>query len=335
MTKKYKIIATLMAIVIVALAISLTAVLICSMSNDNLEQTAPDNSFIANGGESSGISLVMAKSNENAIANTTYTITATVNPSDAVNQKLNWSMSWKTPTSEWAKDKQTRDYVGITLDQSTKIATVNCKQPFGEQIIVKSVAEENADIFATCTLDYAQKLTNANLNIGNIAVNLGGNTNVKYEIAKGVNGPGGTISANMTTSEVYSLAETFTKSVKISYVTVGESSKYFAMKGSTITGASKNNDTEYLGKEMYFDYDHDIYNWFIAQRNGDIKFREMTTAEIASYFSDITQPILHKITLTITGKYNTYTYTSTIMCNGYTNNTRVNSVTIGDGGYIF
>ena len=74
MTKKCKIMATLMAIVIIALVIGLTMILICSKSNDKLEQTAPDNSFIANGGESEGISLVMAKSSENAIANTTYKI---------------------------------------------------------------------------------------------------------------------------------------------------------------------------------------------------------------------------------------------------------------------
>lgn len=336
MTKKLKITATIIAIVIIALVIGLTVLLICSKSNDKLEQTAPDNSFIANGDESNGISLVMEKSSENALSNTSYTITATVTPSDAVNQKLNWSMNWKNPDSEWAKDKNTSDYVGMTMDQSTKIATVNCKQPFGEQIIVKSVAEENADIFATCTLDYAQKITSASLNIGNIPINFDGNTNIKFEIGKGVTGPGGEISANATTSDVYSIGDTFTKSVKFFYVTVGENSKFFKLKGDTITGASSvDQDMDYLGKEKYFDYDHDIYKWFIAERQGDIKFKDMTTAQIADYFSDITQPILYGITLTIAGKYNTYTYSSTIVCNGFTNNTKVGSVTIGDSGYIF
>ena len=52
------------------------------------------------------------------------------------------------------------------------------------------------------------------------------------------------------------------------------------------------------------------------QRAGDILFKNLSTAQIIDYLSNITQPLLYEVTYTVTGKYNTYTYTSNMKCNG-------------------
>lgn len=335
MNKKFVTIVAILSVVIIGLVIGLSLALIYPLPSKKVNDTMADNSLIVNEKESNGICLAMSPVSAVSQAEMAYNITATVSPSDAVNQKLNWAMEWSNPTSTWANGKSVNDYITMTIDESTKVATVSCKGPFGTQVIVKASAQENASISATCTLDYSQKVTSASLNIGNVAVNFGGDTNIKYEIAKGVKGMGGIVAANVSTSEVYSLVETYTKSVKLSYVTIDGVSKHFALKGNTITGASKDYEKEYLGQEIYFDYDHDINKWFIMQRDGDIMFDEMTTAEIASYFGSITQPIMYDITLTLKGKYNTYTYTSRITCNGFTNNTKVSGVSVANGGYVF
>ena len=80
---------------------------------------------------------------------------------------------------------------------------------------------------------------------------------------------------------------------------------------------------------------YDICNWFIMQRSGDIYFKNMTTAEIATYFSNITSPNIATVTLTLTGTHNTYTYSSQIICTGYTNNTPVNALSLDMDSYVF
>ena len=71
------------------------------------------------------------------------------------------------------------------------------------------------------------------------------------------------------------------------------------------------------------------------QRTGDIHFNALTTAEIIEYMSNITCPNLCMVTLTLTGKHNTYTYSSQLVCTGYTNNTPVSAVALDYTSYVF
>lgn len=266
---------------------------------------------------------------ENAI-----TIQATVEPNDAVNQLVNWTIAWTNPSGTWASGKDVSSYVSLTVGSSTKTATVSCLQPFGAQITVTAVSQDNPEITAKCTLEYAQKVTAASLNIGNVSVNIGGVTKIKYEVASGVNGQGGVISANVTTNDVYTIAESYTKTVTFS--ACGEN-LLFSLNDKAITGIVlfDSTVTNWLGKEHYFDYDHDICKWMIIQRSGDILFKNLTTDKIVEYFEQISTPNLAIVTLTLEGKYNTYTYTSTLICEGYTNSTPVSNLSIDTSQYVF
>ena len=85
------------------------------------------------------------------------TLTATVTPSWAT-QALSWSVAFSNPSSEWATGKTVTDYVTVTPGETTLTATVQCLQPFGEQIIVTVSADEFDDVSATCTVDFQRRL---------------------------------------------------------------------------------------------------------------------------------------------------------------------------------
>ena len=269
------------------------------------------------------------------LAETAYTLTATITPSDAGNHGVDWSISWRDPASTWASGKKVTDYVTVTPMSDSKMATVSCLQPFGTQIMIMAKSQDNPNVLAICTADYAQKVTAASLNIGNINVNFGGSTEIKYEVCPTVNGAGGTINANVTTSSVYTIAEVFTKTV--TFKQPSDTEQWFNMKDLYPTGIgfADVSVTNWHGKEYYFDYAHDMKNWLIMQRAGDIAFDTLTTAEIIDYMSNITCPNLCTVTLTLTGTHNTYTYSSQLVCTGYTNNTPVNALELDATGYVF
>lgn len=269
-----------------------------------------------------------------AIAETAVTINATIEPMDAANHGVDWSVAWTNPSSTWASGKEVTSYV--TLMDTGKSCTVSCMQPFGQQITVTATSQDNPEVKATCTLEYAQKVTAASLNIGNINVNLGGVTEIKYEVCPTVNGPGGVITANVTTNDVYTIAEAYTKNVV--FTQPADTEQWFNLKDlypSSMEFAVDNGITNWHGKEYYFDYAHDIKDWWIMQRSGDILFKNLTTSQIIDYFSNITCPNLCTITLTLTGTHNTYTYSSQLVCTGYTNNTPVNALNLDTNSYVF
>lgn len=339
------------AIVIAVMAVMLITVFAFVGCNKTTPDIAPEQEnvnatesnsgeFVISGTKSTGIKLmkaqVMAADFEDygisALAESAYTLTATIEPESAVNQKVEWTMAFNSPNT-WAQGKNVTDYVTLTKSADTKTATLSCKAPFGCQITVTATSDANSAATASCTLDYAQKVTAASLNFGNVNVNLGGDTMVKYEVAAGVQGMGGMVNANVTTSSVYSIADNFTKTVTLQQKTVD--GKFFALKGSSITGVQDGDGANMIGKQIYYDYDHDISKWFIVQRTNDILFKNLSTSKIIEYFGEITQPMLYEVTYTVTGTYSTYTYTSQIKCNGYTNNTPVRALSLNEAKFVF
>ena len=270
-------------------------------------------------------------------ADSAYTLTATISPADAANHGVDWIVSWSNASSSWATGKNATDYVTVAPNANSKIATVTCVQPFGEQIVITAKSQDNPNVKATCLVDYAQKITSAQLKFGNVSINLGGDTAIKYEIAQGVQGPGGKVEAVVQKSSVYTIVENFQYSVELShYGPYVGTTDYFSCNDLACTGAGNYEiNTEYYGKEIYFDYDHDIKDWFIMQRAGDIAFKNLTTAEIAGYLSNITNPGLYQVNFTITGTHNTYEYISQVYCSGYTNSTPVNALALDTTKYVF
>ncbi len=94
------------------------------------------------------------------IAQSAYTLTATITPANADDKTVDWSVAWKDGNSTWAKGKTVTNYVTVTpTSDGALTASVSCLAAFGEQVIVTVVPRANTDISATCTLDYRQTIT--------------------------------------------------------------------------------------------------------------------------------------------------------------------------------
>lgn len=140
--------------------------------DEELEQGNEEGGAVIGEVEENGISLMSAKIASadydeygvSPLAETAYTLTATITPSDASNKAVSWSAAWKNSSSSWANGKSVSDYISISSNGLT--ATVECLQAFGEQIIVTVKSNSNSSASATCTVDYSQKLTS----MGNVLI---------------------------------------------------------------------------------------------------------------------------------------------------------------------
>ena len=349
---KKKLLASILAAVTMAMcAFSAVA---CSEENVPEEQVNAElaQTYVSGGmqigeGKGSGIQLMRTTllSSEygdygvSATAESAYTLTATLIPSDAGNQGVDWTVAWSNPSATWASGTMVTDYVTVVPTTSgAKTATVSCLQPFGAQIIITGTSQDNPNAKATCTVDYAQKVTGVELYFGNVPINLGGDTFVKYEVSSAANGPGGEIYADIQTNDVYTISEAFTSFVDMTYLGTGSESVYFSLKTGHPTGMdfmNRDEITNWYGEEVYFDYNHDICNWFIMTRAGDVHFDSLTTAEIIEEFEGMTEDTMYAITFNITGMHSSYSYTSTMKCNGYTNSTPIKALSVDQIAFVF
>lgn len=117
-------------------------------------------------GEEKGVKLSVRKlmSNEyaeygvSALAETAYTLTATVYPADAANKAIDWSVSFTDAGDEWASGKTVTDYVTVTpTSDGALTATVENIAAFGEQIKITVTSRDNPEATAECMVEYQQK----------------------------------------------------------------------------------------------------------------------------------------------------------------------------------
>ena len=89
------------------------------------------------------------------------TVQATVTPDIANLKSVVYSVSWVNASSEWANGKTVTEYVTATqTKENSKTATIQCLQPFGEQVQVKVTATgiDNSSASATCTVDFMKRV---------------------------------------------------------------------------------------------------------------------------------------------------------------------------------
>ena len=99
-----------------------------------------------------------------ALAETAYTLTATITPENASNKAVDWSVEFVDAGAEWATGKTVTDYVTVTpTSDGALTATVENLKDFGAQIRVKATSRDNTSISAGCTVDYAKKIKSAYL----------------------------------------------------------------------------------------------------------------------------------------------------------------------------
>ncbi len=177
---------SILKIIVTTIAIVLVVALIAggiwfAFFYDNKTHSLPENKdtptldiggmTIADGNiESSGIKLMSAKIapaaySENGIspqAESAYTLTASVTPANSDNKLIDWSVAWANTNSEWATGKKVTDYVTVTATTNGALtANVECKQAFGEKVVVKAESRFNADAYATCEVDYVKRVTSS------------------------------------------------------------------------------------------------------------------------------------------------------------------------------
>lgn len=100
------------------------------------------------------------------LAETAYTLTATITPADAANKAIDWSISFKNASSSWATGKTVTEYATVTPSSDGALtAVVENVAAFGEQIVVKATSRDNTDAYATCTVEYLQRTTGYTLTL--------------------------------------------------------------------------------------------------------------------------------------------------------------------------
>ena len=135
-----------------------------------IEVSAPEEvggGVILNKPESHGIEMVSTKiareeyeaNGISPMAENAYTLTATIEPSNASNKAVDWSVEFVDPSSEWARGKSVTDYVTVTPTSAGALtATVSNLGEFGAQIKVTVRSRDNSAAYASCTVDYAKKI---------------------------------------------------------------------------------------------------------------------------------------------------------------------------------
>lgn len=93
-----------------------------------------------------------------ASTDSTYYLTATVEPADADEQELEWLLDFANPASSWASGKVATDFVSVAPTSDTHNATVTCLGSFGEPIVITVRSKDNPEATATCTCDYVKRV---------------------------------------------------------------------------------------------------------------------------------------------------------------------------------
>lgn len=98
----------------------------------------------------------------------TTTLTATIVPSTATNKYVTWQVAFVNPNSSWASGKNVSDYLTVEADASNSLsATVKCWAPFGEQIKITVVPEDNPEAKSSCVCDYRKHLVSYTMRLSN------------------------------------------------------------------------------------------------------------------------------------------------------------------------
>ncbi len=190
------------------------------------ENKTVQSGFVLSESEGTGISLMSANIAEadfetygvSPLAESAVTLTATVTPSEATNQQVDWTVSFENRDG-WASGKNISDYVTVTpSSDGAQTATAECKQPFGEQVVITVTSRKYPEVFASCTCNYVKR-------VESVSVKLMRGSSPVTTIAIG---DGQTYTATLQPS--YTVG-TITPQVSVQY-TLGLNEKYWS-KGNT------------------------------------------------------------------------------------------------------
>ena len=189
------------------------------------------------------------------LAETAFTVTATVNGEDLTDGQKNvtWSAAaFKNPSSSWATGKSVGTYV--TATPSGNKLTVSCLKAFGEQIVVTATSTFNSAVSKQLTIDYKEKIEFTGVTIN--SKNMTGTVTETLNITGDRNA---TVVGSFSHSDAYTIkGDTVTAVVKLtrsSDLTTAVTSTYatrFPEYTVTVTSASPNGTiNDYFDKETH------------------------------------------------------------------------------------
>ena len=299
-----------------------------------------------------GIKLMSAKipvaefaaNGVSAQAETAYTLTATIVPDTATDKTVDWEIAFVNPSSEWATDKVVTDYVTVTPTADGALtANVECLQAFGEQIVVTVVSRDNPLATATCTIDYAQKVTGATLKFGDVTVNLGGTTDIKWQVNVNGKGFGGATDFEYEVSDVYTLEDTFSYKVELFAPPLSNNDPNYGyglkfgghswmspliQYGEIISDITESGlllDRAYLNS---FDFWYDT-------RQGGTHLNNLSASDFQQCTStiELLKPFLVKVS--VEGAYGSFNYSSDINITEFVNSASVMGISLGNSSLVF
>ena len=196
------------------------------------------------------------------LAESAQQVTASVQPSDALNKEVDWSIAWANALSAWAKGKTVTDYVTITpTADGAQTANVSCLQAFGEQIVVTATSRDNTSAKGSCTVDYRQKYmgTETGISFNNSQYYQIGAVSTFTDRVSTVNLPN-KAQAGYNTNTMYSpkdnmayravLSETYSLPLEDGDITY----KYYIKMNPALATALKSADTNFKDENMAVDW---------------------------------------------------------------------------------
>lgn len=124
------------------------------------------------------------------LAESAYTITATVEPADATFQTLDLTFDWVNPDSEWASGKAVGEYFAVTKT-GTNTWALSVGKAFGEQIAIAvtthnyvegDTSEENLALKATCVVDYVKRVESVTLSYNPTPMAFDSTSTISYNV---------------------------------------------------------------------------------------------------------------------------------------------------------
>lgn len=264
---------------------------------------------------------LMSSMKETPTSTSTVTLTATITPADASNKTVNWAIAWKDGASTWATGKTVTDYATITPTTTGALtATVECKKAFGEQIIVTATSAADTDVSASCTFDYAKRITGVTVTGGGTYSNL-------TVTCTGSNYKDAELSYSPVYSTVYTVEDKFTRSTP-AFTPSSAWITQLKTKGiSTAASTTVQSDSviDMISIPMYLGAD---LSKFLQEKG--TKWNAFVNAVNA-----INNAAVGSITFTYTGSYSKCAFTVDLKLTKGTFALSATNIALNEGGHVF
>ncbi len=187
-TNKIKWIAVFTAIVL--LFAGVISSLVIAIGNKPVD-TKPDNqaeaSELAFKPDNGPILLSMSAPRYAAATNAvgvSYDVTATLNPSDVDNKKVDWKIEWSDDAP--LKDKAITDYFTLTpTSDGALTAKLTCKKSFRGSSAILSATSRDSGVVGTCAVTFSGKPANMNIDVSGIGTQSRGKLTGVLQLKRG------------------------------------------------------------------------------------------------------------------------------------------------------